>query len=317
MSNFKEAILGKLPINWRDKLATMKRYSITGHWGAKAPIVFYLCDGTTWHGGLCDRFKGIVSLYALCKARKWKFRIDYTFPFKLEKFLEPNSYIWTAKKGEKSYNTLHVKMMRLIGDNTTKRLSTGRRKQLHIYANRDIIENINKAYNKTYQWGLLFRELFKPTKMLHDIIEEHKQKIGGEYVAAAFRMQNIFGDFKEYDYKPLAKDEQERIIKDCIDAIESIIKEEEKPVVVTSDSMTFLKEAAKVKGVYPIMGASSHPDTKGNGLTEKEYLKSFVDFYMLAGAEKIFAPATDEMYKSSFPETAAKLYDIPFERLWL
>ena len=81
--------------------------------------------------------------------------------------------------------------------------------------------------------------------------------------------------------------------------------------------MTFLKEAAKVKGVYPIMGASSHPDTKGNGLTEKEYLKSFVDFYMLAGAEKIFAPATDEMYKSGFPETAAKLYDIPFERLWL
>jgi hypothetical protein len=42
-----------------------------------------------------------------------------------------------------------------------------------------------------------------------------------------------------------------------------------------------------------------------------------VDFYMLAGAEKIFAPATDEMYKSGFPETAAKLYDIPFERLWL
>ncbi|MBO7337849.1 MAG: hypothetical protein J6U33_04320 [Paludibacteraceae bacterium] len=318
MNNLKEIILGRLPINWRDRLATVKRYSIAGHWGAPGPTAFFLCDGTTWHGGLCDRFKGIVSLYALCKARKWNFRIDYSFPFRLEDFLEPNSYIWTAGKGEKSGNTLHVKMMRLIGDPSAKRLiHSGQQKQLHIYANRDIVDEINEKYNKTYQWGRLFRELFKPTQRLHDIIEEHKQKIGGEYVAAAFRMQNIFGDFKEYEYEAMAKEEQDEITEKCIEAIKTIISEEEKTVVVTSDSAAFLNKMAEIDGVYPILGKSSHPDTKDTGITSEEFLKSFVDFYMLAGAEKVFAPATDEMYKSAFPEMAARLHDIPFERIWL
>ena len=34
--------------------------------GNKRSTVIYMANGYTWHGGLADRLKGIVSLYAWC-----------------------------------------------------------------------------------------------------------------------------------------------------------------------------------------------------------------------------------------------------------
>ena len=47
------------------------------------------------------------------------------------------------------------------------------------------------------------------------------------------------------------------------------------------------------------------------------YLNSFVDFYMLADSRRIFSLGTDEMYPTQFPMYAAKVNDIPFERILL
>lgn len=57
--------------------------------GAGTPACIAMVDGEAYHGGLCDRFKGIISLYAYCKCSGLPFRIRYTYPFRLEDYLAP------------------------------------------------------------------------------------------------------------------------------------------------------------------------------------------------------------------------------------
>lgn len=64
----------------------------------KNPAYIAMVDGTAIHGGMCDRFKGIITLYAYCKYRGLPFRIKYTHPFRLEDYLSPAVYDWTLKK---------------------------------------------------------------------------------------------------------------------------------------------------------------------------------------------------------------------------
>lgn len=46
--------------------------------------------------------------------------------------------------------------------------------------------------------------------------------------------------------------------------------------------------------------------------TNEAYLKSFLDFYLLSEAQKIYRIGTSYMYPSEFPIYAAKIHEIPF-----
>ena len=77
---FNSRILGWLPKEWQDNIGAFRRYRIFGARGNSNAIIARV-DGTTFHGGLTDRWKGIVSLYALSKVTHRDFRLRYTFPF--------------------------------------------------------------------------------------------------------------------------------------------------------------------------------------------------------------------------------------------
>lgn len=59
----------------------------------KEPLYIAMVDGEAYHGGMCDRFKGIITLYAYCKYQNLPFRIRYTYPFRLEDYLSPQFMI--------------------------------------------------------------------------------------------------------------------------------------------------------------------------------------------------------------------------------
>lgn len=99
-----------------------------------------MVDGETFHGGLCDRFKGIISLYAYCKYRGLPFRIRYTYPFRLEDYLAPAAYDWTLREGEYTDNPLYSRILYMRGEHLAARLLTlNTRKQIHFYTNRDLL----------------------------------------------------------------------------------------------------------------------------------------------------------------------------------
>lgn len=289
------------------------------------PLYIAMVDGETFHGGMCDRFKGIISLYAYCKYRGLPFRIKYTYPFHLEDYLSPSTYDWTIKKGEYTDNPFYSRILYMRGEHLASRLlHLKTRKQIHFYTNRDCLTHINRAYategNPPFEWGELYRELFKPGQVLQERLEVIKKELGENYYAAVFRFQNLLGDFQEYHYKSMEdQDEKEQLIGKCLQALKILqAAHGNQALLVTSDSVTFLKRAVQLEGVHIISGTLVHIDGQKNLAPENSYevyLKSFLDFYALSGAQKIYRVGTSYMYPSEFPVYAAKIHNVPFESI--
>lgn len=281
-------------------------------------LVFMVDDSGFYTGGLADRFKGAVSAYAWCLCNNVSFKIRYIFPFELSDFLLPATHDWILGPGEFSRNLFDTRLMYARGEHGRRLLALKPRKQIHYYGNMDVLPAINAHYGTSYGWGELFRRLFKPCTVLEERVNSVKASIGASYVSAVFRFQNLLGDFEEYHFKSEEDNtKREEIISKCLEGIRRIQElHSGMPVLVTSDSVTFLERVSSLDGVHVIPGKVVHVGSKG-GEKYETYLKSFVDFYTLAGSEKIYGLATVEMYKSEFPMYAAKVNDIPFERIML
>ncbi|MGM9812639.1 MAG: hypothetical protein ACI30V_07290 [Muribaculaceae bacterium] len=291
-----------------------------------APLHIAMVDGESFHGGMCDRFKGMISLYAYCKQHGVPFKIRHTFPFHLEDYLQPAACDWVLHDGEYTDNPLYCRVLYMRGEHYAKRLLRLKAKrQIHFYTNRDLLPRINEARSANhldaYDWGELFRELFRPGEELQSRIEEVTRAIGGEYDAAVFRFQNLLGDFKEYHFKAIAdKAEAELLIEKCVDSVAQLRDASPcKRLLVTSDSVTFLSRVSQLNGVHIVPGSLSHMDgAKLNADTTKKfevYLKSFVDFYMISQAQTVYRVGTPQMYESEFPVYAAKVNNRPFKTL--
>ena len=283
------------------------------------PMVVFMVDRYFYSGGMADRFKGAVTAYAYCKQRGIDYRICYEYPFDLSDYLSPASYDWRLKEGELTDCIMDSSLMYARAEHGRRllRKKLGNR-QLHFYGNYNNLELLNARGGTDYRWGELFRELFRPGQALEDALEREKEKIGPDYVSAVFRFQNLLGDFKEYSFSRLEDEARcEEIKKTCLVGIRILqARFPDVPVLVTSDSSTFLKLASEIPGVHTISGKVVHMGS-AEGEDFNTYLKSFVDFYMLAGSRNVFALGTEEMYCTQFPMYAAMVNDVPFERITL
>ena len=291
------------------------------------PIYIAMIDGNGYHGGMCDRFKGIINLYAYCKYQRLPFRIKHTYPFHLEDYLSPAVYDWRLKGKEYTDNPLYCRILYMKGEHLAKRLlSLKTKKQVHYYSNRDCLEIINEScitdniQEGPYDWGELFRELFKPGNVLQERINFMKKELGSIYYAAVFRFQNLLGDFHEYHFASLNdQSKEEELIEKCLNAIRKLkTTYGYRSLLVTSDSVRFLKRAIQIEGVHIIPGTLIHIGCPPKNVPENSfeiYLKSFLDFYMLSEAQKVYRIGTSYMYPSKFPLYAAKVHGIPFESI--
>lgn len=314
LAKVNKVLFGWLPVSIQEELGMLRRYSFRGREGNGNPVIA-MVDGSTFHGGLCDRWKGIVSLYALSKVEGRAFKIHYTYPFRLEHFQEPSTYDWSIADEDVSNKLGRVSMLRLTGDPTLKRvLQLPLDKQIHAYANRDWVDVINHHYGSQFTWGGLYKELFKPSPLLQAALQAFPQK---DYVAVALRMQNLLGDYPEYHYQPADKTRQEIILRSCVEYIQQLHElEPHRAILVTSDSARMSMEASRLPYVFTNHGVAAHVDTIAHA-DEGQYGKSFIDFYLLSGAKKVYAVTTREMYHSDFPRYAALLNNCPFERISL
>ena len=296
------------------------------HYDLKRPVCFspgrmviFNVDRDFYSGGMADRFKGAVTSYAYSKLRGYDFRIRYVYPFDLGDYLLPSQYDWRLRKGEYCRNIWKSKLMYARAEHGRRLVrQKPEQHQLHFYGNYDNLDYLNRCFGTDYRWGELFHELFEPNAAIKTRIAEVKSRIGAPYVSAVFRFQNLLGDFQEYKFASIAdEDKRLSLISICLDGLRSL-QERHKgtPILVTSDSTTFLQLAEKISGIYVVGGNRVHI---GCDSTEDDdaYLNSFVDFFMLSDSESIYSLGTAEMYSTQFPLYAAKLNDIHFERICL
>lgn len=284
----------------------------------QSKIVVYMADGQCIHGGLSDRFRGMVSLYLWCKKHNVSFKIYHSSPFNLNTFLIPNAYDWKITSEELSFNNNDSRSVfigsRLRNDGIVEKtvqkklcdfLLSRDFKQLHVYTNMHFADG---------RFSELYNELFKPSNLLRKFLNEQMLLLGSDYIAIVFRFQQLLGDFKEDNYPILSEKMKEDIIKRSLDFVKSMYDKYGKRILITSDSYTFLERVSFLDFVYVYKHQIVHVDYTLNA-SEDSYMKSFIDLYMLSNASKIFLGKSGKMYRSGFARRAAMIHSIPYEEI--
>ncbi len=297
----------------KEKIWTIKYLKFKGN-GDKPRVGVMRVDGRGYHGGLTDRFKGAVSWFNYCESHGIDFRIFYVYPFNLTDYVVPNEYDWRIEEKDIPDGMSETRIFYARGEKGRRLERLNTKKSIWYYGNMDLGKSLNhEPYDRP--WGKIFKKLFRPSDLLSAHLKICHEQIGGDYVAAVYRFQNLLGDFNEYQYKQLRSEEEKR--KLMAKAIEELDKiHEENPgmrVLVTSDSHVFLSEASTKSYVYFIPGTVEHMDCTDSD-TEHVQLKSFLDFFMISEARKVYSITIGKMYRSQFPEYAAKINDVPFIR---
>lgn len=274
------------------------------------------------YGGLSDRLQGIVSVYKMCKETGRDFKIWFDNPFELQEFLQPNKVDWRISKDEvdTSWRTkvfgagmAYKPVFQTLEDGAEWQCKIFKRllrrtkgRQLHIYSNAHL--------SFLPEFSDLFHELFVPSPMLDSAIVLCNKELGGGYVSATFRFQNLLGDFREMNIAPLSEVGQKEYMDGGLKVIDDIHQmHPDKRVLVTSDSGKFLCRAKELYPfVYTIPGKVVHMSYTDDA-SLKTHLKSFVDLMMVANAEKMYLPLHGKMYHSGFVRTAHMINNHPYE----
>lgn len=282
-----------------------------------SPKNVLMVDGRVGHGGMFDRLKGAISVYAISKIHQKDFRIHFTYPFELQKYLEPNEYDWRIESDEIVYSYPHSRPLFLYGECfDPKRLFKNRKCESHFYYGYDSLDAINEKYGTSFEWGQLYRELFKPTPYLQQYIDQYRQEMGKNYIVVHTRFLNLLGDKVETAINPeLAMSERTKLMEQMRDKMtELAVQNENMRVMLASDSMTFIAYMKKeMPDAYVIPGTVKHIGTAGE-TNDAENIKMFLDYYLISGARKVYSLVGEGMWPSAFPEYAAKIGGTEFVR---
>lgn len=279
--------------------------------------IIYVCDGFKNHGGITDRFKGLITTYSEAKRLNIPFYIYWNSPFELSNFLIPNtSNDWRINKNRIHFN--YCFSFPFILDISPMHYKNLIKKYLFRYVlkdKRDILVYSNLMHEKKNR-AILFNELFRPSEHLQKAIDKHLRNIAGKYYSITFRFGNYFGDFKDNVSFPHSENDKEILLKKNIIELTKVIQSipKEYKILITSDSLYFLQKTKKIdKRIYIIEQELMHIDFYDNKKASKNtWLKTFLDFYLLMNAEKLIQFKTDEMYNSSFPRFAAEICKKPY-----
>jgi hypothetical protein len=263
-------------------------------------------------GGLVDRLRGAVSLFATCQQTGRDFRLFFTHPFPLTDYLQPNTYDWTIGVDEVTFapNQSHVVIIDTQTDYRWERdwqqqqfvgeLSAHSGQQLHFYS--------NAAFCYDLDFAALFEQLFRPTERLQASIDKTLKAIGNSYFTVSARFCNLLDDFNEETYsEPLSRDGRRQLVDMCLQQLERLHRlHQDQPIVVCSDSTTFADAAQKYDYVNVIPGTVSHI---GNDRPRhySYYEKIFVDFFVISMAQQVYLLKGPGMHNSGFPYAAARM----------
>ena len=268
-----------------------------------ATIVFVFDDNFE----IIDNIAGLVGIYKICKLLGLRFKINIVSPFNLTDFLLPNKYDWeitpqefaAAVKENNSFDFFtsgNVLQEALISSIKTK-------SENHKF----LIIKSNCLAVSIYEYGQLYDELFQVSEELRETVDSHLRQIGGGFISAAFRFQNLLGDFLEGNHIVLKPYEREILTLRCLEHLEEIHRENpEKKILIASDSISFLTAAQKSDYVCAILEEIVHLGNPEAKYTDKNvWLRTFLVYFLLKHSQKIYSVADGLMYDSTFPRFAA------------
>lgn len=281
--------------------------------------VVFMADGFRRSSGLADRLRGIVSLFGYCLDHGLDFRIYFTHPFLLSRYMVPAEYDWRITADQMCWNSTDARAFHLVtvnNDNRTREIRYQRRRlkrclgdeklrQAHVYTAFDCEDE---------RFDILFKRLFRPAPKVETMVDEVKHRLGDDYISVSARFMELLGDFVEPKQArvPLDAAAQTRLMEACADAISRLRKTGGK-VLLTSDSVKFLRYASgRLDFVDFIEGDVCHISVD-NPDRDAADLKTFADFFAIAGAAESYLLLGPGMYPSNFSKRAAQADGHKFE----
>ena len=289
----------------------------------KIEMIYDECDPTPVFitsytlGGLVHMFLGLMGCFKICKMLGFKLKIYMKTPFILDDYLLSNTYDWSIS--DDKYNSALKENNFVDFDYRCHDLE--KLADLFFEKSKKSKYSMLKAQPHRFispiEFQLFFNDLFKPSEELQKNINTHLDKLGGKgnYISVTLRFQQLLGDFKEGNFHILDPSERELLISQCIDHIMDLHnKYKEMKILVTSDSVSFLREAEKLSFTYVILEEIYHPFEAMN-VNTNSWMKSFLDFFLIKNAKKVYQILDNLMYDSAFPRYAAILGKLPYNVL--
>lgn len=290
--------------------------------GMHKAVVFMVTADTTFNMGLADRLRGVTSVYKVCKKMNIPFRLHFKVPNLID-YLEPNEYDWRIDESELCYDTHYSYPCTLLT------FHANLNDKIQSFAHKTILQHyIRKPYQQIHvhtnmvaseqEYGMLFKELFKPTPLLQEQLDLHLSNIGGEktFFAMVYRFRRLLGDLKDGG-ELLPEEQREPYLLRAIACVER--EHEKRPnekILVTSDSKTFIARLQALPYVYTLPGEVVHMGVTTDA-DKMTYLKSFLDYYMLSYAHTVISVRDKKMYHSGFALRAAMLNDAEYKEVWM
>lgn len=283
--------------------------------------VICVFNGQIESGGLADRLKGIVTTFQICKELNLPFKILFNSPFDLSDYMVPNAIDWQIDANDVVFDLQQATPVILqIGQESEyqakkqyrflkEKIMNAGSKQVHVYT--------NSMYSYTADYGRLFNKLFKPSERVQNAINKQLIELGNDYISVSVRFIGNLGDFEDTQKAPaLPKELQGKLISACLSHIETLhSKHPDMRILVNSDSKTFLSEADKYDYTYVIPGEIHHLDIRSEQNDYHLYEKTFIDYFMIANAKKVYRIDEKWTHTSGFPFSAAKVYNRQFESI--
>lgn len=272
--------------------------------------IIFMCDGRLLHGGPSDRLRGILTTYREARKRGIPFFIHWNYPFILEDYLVPADVDWRIKPEQISYSPAQAYPVVIMetsdpqthADNSLRVNAALKRAlpQTHVYSN---AANAKKHYEE------LYRQLFKPSKILQEQIDRNLSILGDKYYSFTFRFLTLLGDFNDHLGIILPPEEATLLIGKVTSEFKKYLAKipSNTRILVTSDSMKFLKHVAGLDSRIHITPGNVANIDLSPGKDSGAWLKTFTDQQLIMRADRVYLFRTGKMYKSGFPEFAARV----------
>ncbi|NBO99169.1 MAG: hypothetical protein EBU90_03445 [Proteobacteria bacterium] len=232
-------------------------------------------------GGLADRIKGLVSCYALAKATKRDFIINWTYPYDISEILEPNKVNWKRRKIVGTAEEHFI--FDCEGHDQYRPIFNS--PDINDHFNSDIVcikTNLNFTEHFPYSFESLFEELFCLRASLPFNIESDTIGLCARFGGKQCNWGDInFGRELSFDF---VVEKAKQISAD-------------KKIFLCTDSQAFYDYAKDRFNFMHVPGTTEHMDREGCSLYG--FKKSFIDFYLLRECDTIIST------KGEFAKTAA------------
>ncbi len=271
----------------------------------KRKRLIMLIDGTDSHGGLVDRFKGLITGMALADTYGFEFVFVYHSPFLLSHYITcaPGSgYI------QQEALTLHPLRTRLIrwkdklpSREEVKNTLSNAAHDVLLYCNLDFISRFQDFHTKP--WEGWFNENFAPAPHLVEKLQSYSN--AGTFTAIHARFTSLLGDFSDTSHKELSPEKRLALLEQCVKAVKQIYNTYGPRVFLFSDSTLFLN---RVKETLPqIQQSIGEPKHVDSMYDDTDFEKEFIDFFLLSAAGTVVSLRGNGLYPSDFPVYAARL----------